>query len=326
MARIPITQHREPVLSNYCVAPAKRQDGVPWCSLTNMTNPFSMCLIPPWKKRTGIRWKLFILPSRELINICSSWCWRESPNFRKSVSSAVSTSLKISVWTRVMNHCAESPRRKWSVISMNLFPSWPKKTNARMRKWKNVWKHNMTVITSVKICLIFITLSVCWTLLILYKSVTTGSPRARLPFWSGCCSIATSRSMNWWGNIMTHPCLPITKLMWNALFPWFTRVDILLSRITINIPIPICLISPMMKYAEVSLACWPVIISKYREFPFPAGWSVLSVCWMRARQLLSEIPSQLSCPVSHTIRMTVPRLRNWPRSISSTHSISFSVL
>ena len=26
-----------------------------WCSLTNMTNPFSMCLIPPWKKRTGIR-------------------------------------------------------------------------------------------------------------------------------------------------------------------------------------------------------------------------------------------------------------------------------
>ena len=22
-----------------------------------------------------------------------------------------------------------------------------------------------------------------------------------------------------WGNIMTHPCLPITKLMWNALFP-----------------------------------------------------------------------------------------------------------
>lgn len=36
---------------------------------------------------------------------------------------------------------------------------------------------------------------------------------------SGCCSIATSRSMNWWGNIMTHPCLPITKLMWNALFP-----------------------------------------------------------------------------------------------------------
>lgn len=47
--------------------------------------------------------------------------------FRKSVSSAVSTSLKISVWTRVMNHCAESPRRKWSVISMNLFPSWPKR-------------------------------------------------------------------------------------------------------------------------------------------------------------------------------------------------------
>ena len=33
----------------------------------------------------------------------------------------------------------------------------------------------------------------------------------------------------------------------------------------------VCWISPMMKYAEVSLACWPVIISKYREFPFPAG-------------------------------------------------------
>ena len=45
----------EPVLSNYCVAPAKRQDGVPWCSLTNMTNPFSMCLIPLGRSRTGIR-------------------------------------------------------------------------------------------------------------------------------------------------------------------------------------------------------------------------------------------------------------------------------
>lgn len=59
MARIPITQHREPVLSNYCVAPAKRQDGVPVVLVDEYDKPILDVLDTPLEEENRNTLKAF---------------------------------------------------------------------------------------------------------------------------------------------------------------------------------------------------------------------------------------------------------------------------